>query len=278
MDNEKMDGDSKKRKRGPADPQERRTLMLGNLPRDTTLRELQNMFHFWPGFLKAQLYDKKRDADPDTDDGGGYVSAFILFDNPHNAVVAKDRLQNYIFDNDRRITLRVNIAMKNLVLSRQELDDISGRHTHAPPPPPPPPDYYGMREWSPYAPPPPPPPYHPYMPPVPRSRSPPVERRSSTRRPSSSNGPPSHGPPSHSPINTIFVSSMDGISDNDFLSMLQSSCSGFKNHKMTSDRQGQRVAFVEFDSVSHAEEAIPILQGQNLQASFAKNPLNRRAR
>jgi len=256
----------KKRKRGPADPQERRTLMLGNLPRDTTLRELQNMFHFWPGFLKVQLYDKKRDADPEADENGGTLSAFILFDNPHNAVIAKDRLQNYIFDYERRTTLRVNIAMKNLVLTRQEADEL-GRIT--PEPPPPPPDYYGMRQWSPYAPPPPPPPpYHPYMPPAPpRSRSPPIERRQSTRR-----------PPSHGPINTLFVSSMEGMSDNDFLSMLQSSCSGFKNHKMTTDRQGQRVAFVEFDSVSHAEEAVPILQGQNLQASFAKNPLNRRAR
>jgi len=227
------------------------------------------MFHFWPGFLKAQLYDKSHGADPDSDDGGGSsISAFILFDTPHNAVIAKDRLQNYVFDTERKITLRVNIAMKNLVLTRQEADEI-GRIT--PEPPPPPPDYYGMRQWSPYAPPPPPPPHyhHPYMQPVPRSRSPPVERRSSTR---------DRRPPSHGPINTLFISNMNGFSDSDFLSMLQSSCSGFRNHKMTTDRQGQRVSFVEFDSVSHAEEAIPILQGQSLQASFAKNPLNRRAR
>jgi len=256
------------------------------------------MFHFWSGFVKVQIYDKKRDGD--LDEEGGVISAFVLFDAPQHALMARDRLQDYIFDRSRNTSLRVNIAMKNLVLSRQEQDEFSRQsHPPAPQPPPPPspyPDYYGMvREWSPYvAPPPLPGAFHPYHPPASRSPRSPADydhgrRRDRDRsrdrthhdRGDRSDGPDrSEGRPSHpqTPINTLFVSGLDGLSDEDLLNLLQTSAAGYKNHKRAQDRQGQQVAFIEFESISHAEQAIPILQGHSLQASFAKNPLNQRKR
>jgi len=245
------------------------------------------MFHFWSGFIKVQLYDKKRDGDLENEEGG-VISAFVLFDAPQHALMARDRLQDYTFDRSRNQTLRVNIAMKNLVLSRQEQDEF-GRQSHQPTPQPPPPtpypDYYGMvREWSPYAPPPPlPGAYHPYQAPAPRSPRSPVDydhsRRRERPRPRGTRTDGADRPSQpQTPINTLFLSGLDGLSDEDLLNLLQTSAAGYKNHKRAQDRQGQQVAFVEFESIANAEQAIPILQGHSLQASFAKNPLNQRKR
>jgi hypothetical protein len=81
------------------------------------------------------------------------------------------------------------------------------------------------------------------------------------------------------PCSTLFLSRLTGITDDDLALMLQQSCIGLRQHKFTQDKRGERVAFVDFDSVDQAGHAMAVLQGhRGMQCSYARNPLNQRTR
>lgn len=134
------------------DPADRRTVFIPNLPRDASQREVENMFTFCPGFIKAQLYDQLKSPhntaegqqNPSSNgqasnghgesavtpaapnDGLTHFGAFILFDSPHAALLARDRLNGHVFDSSSTpaVVLQARIAVKNLYLSREEQAEI----------------------------------------------------------------------------------------------------------------------------------------------------------
>lgn len=80
------------------------------------------------------------------------------------------------------------------------------------------------------------------------------------------------------PTNTLFLAKLDKLNEKELISFISLNCNGYKNHKFTTDSKGQRVAFVQFDSVELAAQSIPILNGhRGLQVTFSRNPLNQRA-
>jgi hypothetical protein len=80
------------------------------------------------------------------------------------------------------------------------------------------------------------------------------------------------------PCSTLFLSRLTGITDDELAGMLQS-YHGLRQHKFTQDKRGERVAFVDFDSVDQASHAMSNLQShRGMQCSYARNPLNQRTR
>jgi len=120
--------ETKKRKRHqPAEMHDRRTLMVVGLPKDTTSREVQNMFAFWPGFLKVQLYDSSKSIKKTQRKDGKdaeKLSCFVLFESQTFAFAARDRLNGYVFDQQQDIAIHATLAQKNLVLTSKEKGDL----------------------------------------------------------------------------------------------------------------------------------------------------------
>jgi RNA recognition motif-containing protein len=146
-----------KRRRPAADPHERRTLFIGNLPPDVTEREVKNLFAFATGFFKIQMYSgpthghgqshsqhhnnnnnnsntndnsvkTENNNDSSTDTQGQPLAAFALFDTPNNALDARDRLDGYQFHTNHILT--VNLALKNLFLTKDEERDLAIKQAH----------------------------------------------------------------------------------------------------------------------------------------------------
>lgn len=86
---------------------------------------------------------------------------------------------------------------------------------------------------------------------------------------------PKRGP--NPPCNTLFLAKIDALTDEALVQFVRMSCTGYKDHKLTTDRSGQRVAFFEFQSEENATESLQIVNGhQGIQAAYARNPLNQR--
>jgi hypothetical protein len=82
---------------------------------------MQNLFYFFPGFIKVQLYDQARDKDLPQPVAGGsgmtYFGCFALFDSPQMAVEARDRVQGMTFDQNAHPNpwmLQCKLAHKNV--------------------------------------------------------------------------------------------------------------------------------------------------------------------
>lgn len=270
-------GDSKKRRRDPIEDHERRTIYVLNLPNDVTHRELQNMFFFWPGFLKCSLYTKD-----------GKTNAFALFDTPTYALDARNRLDGYIFDeaSGSGVTLVTKMAMKNLVLTREEAAKMQGLgrgYVQQPGPGYPQPPPRGAPQ-MPYGA---PPAHMDYgAPSNPYAAYPQMPQQPFVPQPASNFGAPrGFGAPRASrtvatpnpPCATLFLAKIEAITDADLLSLLEHSCAGYKAHKFSVDRSGQRVGFVEFNSVESATSNMHFLTSQGIQAAYARNELNRRS-
>jgi len=219
------------------------------------------------------------------------TNAFVLFDSHHNALMAKNKLDYHIFDQLTSQTIRVNLAEKNLILSRQEAERIGPRRPEGPPP-----EFYPPSvvmppsgPWS-YEAAPPPPTLNPfptsfpppsYIPspsyvPTPSYIPPPPTTTTPRKRHPDNNGTFGKQRTVYPPINTLFISNIDQYEDSTFIALMQT-CEGFKEHKLTYDaRVGAKIGFVEFATIQQAEEAMSILQAKGINAAFAKNPLNKR--
>jgi len=87
-----------------------RTIFITGLPEDVKERELQNLLRWLPGFEASQLNFKAEKP-----------MGFALFTAPHQALAAKDILQDMLFDPDTKSVLHTEMAKKNLFVKRGEL-------------------------------------------------------------------------------------------------------------------------------------------------------------
>jgi len=86
-----------------------RTIFITGLPEDVKERELQNLLRWLPGFEASQLNFKAEKP-----------MGFALFSAPHQALAAKDILQDMLFDPDTKSVLHTEMAKKNLFVKRGE--------------------------------------------------------------------------------------------------------------------------------------------------------------
>lgn len=84
--------------------------------------------------------------------------------------------------------------------------------------------------------------------------------------------------PFNAPCNTLFLARLDALTNDELYSLLINSFqSSLKDTKFMVDSKGQRIAFVEFDSIDSAMAALPRISGFNgITCAFSKNPLNQR--
>jgi len=266
----------KKRRREPLEEHEKKTVFVLNLPSDVTHRELHNMFYFWPGFMKVAIWRKDEKT-----------NAFVLFESSQAAVDARDRLARYVFDAEQDCVLHTKLALKNLVLTRDERMAINEQRMKSGA------ESYSYQQPQPWA-----GGFHPGMeaPLYPQygqehaygnfgafggaaqaqTYAPyggaPSQQRTGFNRGASR--PRRH---SNAPCNTLFLAKIDSLTDEALIQHIRMNCTGYKDHKFAQDRSGQRVAFFEFQSVENATESLASINGhQGIQAAFAKNSLNQR--
>ena len=84
-----------------------RTIFITGLPEDVKERELQNLCRWLPGFEASQLNFKAEKP-----------MGFALFNSPHQAIAAKDILQDMLFDPEAKSVLHTEMAKKNLFVKR----------------------------------------------------------------------------------------------------------------------------------------------------------------
>lgn len=84
-----------------------RTIFITGLPEDVKERELQNLLRWLPGFEASQLNFKAEKP-----------MGFALFSTPHQAITAKDILQDMLFDPETKSVLHTEMAKKNLFVKR----------------------------------------------------------------------------------------------------------------------------------------------------------------
>ena len=94
----------------PHPGEEVRTIFITGLPEDVKERELQNLLRWLPGFEASQLNFKAEKP-----------MGFALFSAPHQALTAKDILQDMLFDPDTKSVLHTEMAKKNLFVKRGEV-------------------------------------------------------------------------------------------------------------------------------------------------------------
>lgn len=266
--------ESKKRRREPLEEYEKKTIFVLNLPMDVTERELKNMFYFWPGFLKVSLW-RKEDK----------VNAFVLFDSSQAAVDGKERLTNYSFDAEQNSVLHTKMALKNVILSRDERNAINQERSARGQPST---DYdYQQAQWG-----------QGYVPGMGQDASmyayaqeqggyaygnydnanvyAPYGNQSSSSS-GMSRGQPRARKAANPPCNTLFLAKIDALTEEALIQFIRMSCTGYKDHKVAQDRSGQNVGFFEFTSVEHATESLSVINGhQGIQAAFARNSLNQK--
>ncbi|KAL3007898.1 hypothetical protein AAZX31_07G003000 [Glycine max] len=193
----------------PHPGEEVRTIFITGLPEDVKERELQNLLRWLPGFEASQLNFKAEKP-----------MGFALFSAPHQALAAKDILQDMLFDPDTKSVLHTEMAKKNLFVKRgigaadaggafdqSKRLRTAGDYTHSgytSPSPfhPPPPPVWGPHGYM--APPPPPPPYDPYagypVAPVPMPTPAPI--------PAPSTYVPVQNTKDNPPCNTLFIGNL----------------------------------------------------------------------
>jgi hypothetical protein len=255
------------------------------------------MFTFNAGFLKAQLYDQsKKSGEEETDQQQSNFSmgAFVLFETHQDALVAKERLAGHMFDVELQATLQSRLAMKNLVLTREERElHVKRRRVQQLPQIP-----IDMRNnpyfpamsnvYDPYRqqaalqsfPHSIPQPEGSYLPAMPGGGNPFIPHALPQFSDNGFGGgfKPSNAGRNYEQCNTLFLSRFDMLPFTDLLQHLTSNCPGFKDHKVINDSRGQQVCFVEFEGPELAAAAMPALETLGVRVSFAKNPLNKRSR
>ncbi|KAJ6809417.1 cell wall integrity protein scw1 isoform X2 [Iris pallida] len=246
----------------PAD--EVRTIFISGLPEDVKERELQNLLRWLPGYEASQLNFK-----------GGQPMGFALFSNPHQAIAAKDALQNLEFDSENKTVLHTEMAKKNLYIKRggviteylsfdpSKRMRTGGDYTHAvypspyPPPPPPSGPAWGAPGYIA-----PPPPYDPYGGyPLPQLAFP---------TPAPLAAPTGYVPVQNSkdnpPCNTLFIGNLgDDINEAELQSLFVMQ-PGYKQMKVLRQERNT-VCFIEFTDVSSATAVHQNLQGAVIPSS-----------
>lgn len=243
-------------------------------------RELQNLLRWLPGYEASQLNFK-----------GGQPMGFALFSTPHQAIAAKDALQNLEFDSENKTVLHTEMAKKNLYIKRGVITEYlsfdpskrmrtGGDYTHAvypspyPPPPPPSGPAWGAPGYIA-----PPPPYDPYGGyPLPQLAFP---------TPAPLAAPAGYAPVQNSkdnpPCNTLFIGNLgDDINEAELQSLFVMQ-PGYKQMKVLRQERNT-VCFIEFTDVSSATAVHQNLQGAVIPSSgrggmriqFSKNPFGRR--
>lgn len=267
-------------RRVAADPNDRRTVFLMNLPEDCSLREVRNMFTFAPGFLKAQLYNSKP-----TDGQEEKLGAFVLFETAAQAAQIAASLRYFQFDSEKpEIQLDSRLAVKNLHFTRTDMEARSSKRMKLEPEQP----VYGQQagaqeaypayaqqaQYDPYQnqqqy-------YQPaaamYQPQMTAEQYNPYNPAGAYRAPL---GPLKDNPP----IATLYLSDLSHVDDTTLITVLSTQCSGYKDHKLSTDKKGSKVAWVAFESVELATAAKDTLASQHgIQAAYSRNALNKRSR
>lgn len=267
--------ETKKRRRDPLEEHEKRTVFVLNLPTDVTQRELHNMFYFWPGFMKCSIWRKEEKT-----------NAFVLFETSQAAIDARDRLARYVFDSEQECVLHTKLALKNLVLTRDERVAINEQRMKSGAAG----DYYQQQQpqqWG---------AFHPGMAPEAYPQYTQDQAAAAygayaygqqqqynpygtaARGAGGFNrGAPRSRRHSNLPCNTLFLAKIESLTEEAIIQFIRMNCTGYKDHKFAQDRSGQRVAFFEFTSIENATESLTTINGhQGIQAAFAKNSLNQR--
>jgi len=98
-----------------------------------------------------------------------------------------------------------------------------------------------------------------------------------TKEVSYASNPPRQQKIANPPSTTLFLAHLDRVTNDELLGYLKYYVGGFKNHKFTTDKSRNRVAFAEFESEEAATAAIGKLAVyKEIQVDYAKNPLNKR--
>lgn len=232
----------------PAGVDEVRTVFISGFPEDFKSRELQNLVRFMPGYEACQI--NTRDNGP--------INGFVLYQNGAMALGARDALQGLLFDADTNVTLRAEMAKRNMHASSKRpgmQEDPNAKRQRT--------GYGG-------------PPMGGYPPPAPYTGPPPAAVQ-----------PVGYAPvqnmKDNAPCNTLFVGNLsDGVSEEE-LRGLFSYKPGFKQLKVNRNPQNT-VCFVEFVDVPTAGAVHGALQGAVIQSSdrggiriqFSKNPFGRK--
>ncbi|XP_024030879.1 cell wall integrity protein scw1 isoform X2 [Morus notabilis] len=257
-----------------------RTIFITGLPEDVKERELQNLLRWLPGYEASQVNLK-----------GEKPMGFALFATGHQALAAKETLQNMVFDADSKSVLHTEMAKKNLFVKRGIVADSNaydpskrmrtvGDYSHAGysspspfhPPPPPVWGHHGFMA-------PPPPPYDPYggypVPPMPMPGPAPV--------PAPSSYVPVQNTKDNPPCNTLFIGNLGENINEEELRGLFSVQPGFKQMKILRQER-HTVCFIEFEDVNSASNVHHSLQGAVIPSSgsvgmriqYSKNPFGKR--
>ncbi|GAU16177.1 hypothetical protein TSUD_298070, partial [Trifolium subterraneum] len=214
--------------------EEVRTIFITGLPEDVRERELQNLLRWLPGFEASQLNFKAEKP-----------MGFALFSSPHQAIAAKDILQDMLFDPESKSVLHTEMAKKNLFVKRGIGADAGA-----------------FDQSKRYMAPPPPPPYDPYagysVAPVPMPA--PV----SIAAPSSY--VPIQNTKDNPPCNTLFIGNLGENINEDEVRGLFSVQPGFKQMKIIRQER-HTVCFIEFEDVNSATNVHHNLQGAVIPSS-----------
>ncbi|KAK7293966.1 hypothetical protein RJT34_16849 [Clitoria ternatea] len=245
--------------------EEVRTIFITGLPEDVKERELQNLLRWLPGFEASQLNFKAEKP-----------MGFALFSTPHQALAAKDILQDMLFDPDTNSVLHTEMAKKNLFVKRgadagafdqSKRLRTAGDYTHTayttpspfhPAPPP---------VWGPhgYMAPPPPPPYDPYAGyPVAPIQAVPMPGPTPIAAPSSY--VPVQNTKDNPPCNTLFIGNLGENINEEEVRGLFSVQPGFKQMKILRQER-HTVCFIEFEDVNSATNVHHNLQGAVIPSS-----------
>jgi len=288
------------KKRMLADPNDKRTVFLMNLPQDLAIRELTNMFTFAPGFLKAQLYNAKP-----TDEQPAKLGAFVLFETAQQAATVMESLKLFKFDPEnpeRQVDSR--LAVKNLHMNPTEAQEIASKrlklNTVAADP------YaaqhaaaastgsyaaqYAHASYPSY------PPSAQYSAPTQYAQQYPGYGAQYAQQYPGYGGYPAAGYGGYTdpaaaaprsmgslkdnpPISTLYLANLASMDEDTLVSFLHSKCAGYKDHKLSVDKKGTRVAWVLFDNVELATAAMDMLSTQQgVQCAYSRNALNKRGR
>ncbi|XP_054784793.1 cell wall integrity protein scw1 isoform X1 [Prosopis cineraria] len=263
----------------PPPSDEVRTIFITGLPDDVKERELLNLLRWLPGYEASQVNFK-----------GDKPMGFALFTTAHQAVAAKDILQDMVFDTETKSVLHTEMAKKNLFIKRGIVADSSAydqskrlrtagdyTHTgytspspfHAPPAP----------VWGPHGYMAPPPPYDPYggypVAPIPMPAPAPL--------PAPSSYVPVQNTKDNPPCNTLFIGNLGENINEEELRGLFSVQPGFKQMKILRQER-HTVCFIEFEDVNSATNVHHSMQGAVIPSSgsvgmriqYSKNPFGKR--
>ncbi|KAJ4962578.1 hypothetical protein NE237_022517 [Protea cynaroides] len=101
---------------GPPQPleEEVRTLFIAGLPADVKPREIYNLFREFPGYQSSHLRRSNQ---------GSQAFAFAVFSDQQSAIVARQALNELVFDLKEELPLFIDLAKSNSRSKRSRTDD-----------------------------------------------------------------------------------------------------------------------------------------------------------